>query len=446
MYELLKGSAQAAITSIQALISEQRRTGRTDELVLCHWRGDPQLNEVVSNIKVLSRRLSRDCTKLVLVGVNNPSPNELGSLIGEMLAQIDEYASYFINAFGSCSVSSHLFVLVATPVAFMLDQVVELANALAAGQFQKAPQVAGAILETAEMTIDKNLPTTNKVAYRRCLMSKVCQESSHVLCALCVLCLCIVCPPMVTESILIPHPHPPPWQIQGLKEGIQEFRGYMTKSAAFLAAEGGDAEEEGPEGGGANEEEDDSMDDFGDLDDLDEGTYTAEEMAVMQSCIALLVDTQEVVKLCLDGITEVADALTPLTPASAGAGVVSCTVFDDVESATGMAAISAAEDSALACREWVSRVVRCCEQIELASVNFGAELYSPLENVRNTQYLYAVLKTALLEALGLLTRGAQATTVTSGTVYRNLYSPATSAALDQQNVNALSSSLTGLTM
>jgi hypothetical protein len=88
--------------------------------------------------------------------------------------------------------------------------------------------------------------------------------------------------------------------------------------------------------------------------------------------------------------------------------------------------------------------MRCCEQIEGASVNFGAELYSPLENVRNTQHLYTVLKTAVTEALDLLTRGAQATSFTSTTSYRNLYSPATSAALDQQNVNALSSSLTGL--
>lgn len=202
MYDLLKGSAQAAIASIQALIAEQRSIGRTDELVLCRWRGDPQLTEVISNIKVLSRRLSRDCTKLVLVGVNNPSPNDVGSLIGEMLAQIDEYAAYFVNAFNSCSVSSYLFVLVATPVAFMLDQVVELADTLAAGQFQKAPQVAGAIMETAETTIDKNLPSTNKVAYRRCLMSKVSQlMPCYAVCVLCpmscVCCvLCILRPPM----------------------------------------------------------------------------------------------------------------------------------------------------------------------------------------------------------------------------------------------------------
>lgn len=220
----------------------------------------------------------------------------------------------------------------------------------------------------------------------------------------------------------------------------------MTKSAAFLAAaaaaedeEEGDAEEVGPEGGTTNDDDDeeneDGMDEFGDLDDLDEGTYTVEEMAVMQSCMSLLVDTQGVIKLCLDGMTEVADALTPLTPPPAS-------VFD--ESAEGMAAASAAEDSALACKEWVSRVMRCCEQIEGASVNFGAELYSPLENVRNTQHLYTVLKTAVTEALDLLTRGAQATSLTSTTSYRNLYSPATSAALDQQNVNALSSSLTGL--
>ena len=220
----------------------------------------------------------------------------------------------------------------------------------------------------------------------------------------------------------------------------------MTKSAAFLAAaaaaeddEEGDAEEVGPEGETTNDDDDeeneDGMDEFGDLDDLDEGTYTVEEMAVMQSCMSLLVDTQGVIKLCLDGMTEVADALTPLTPPPAS-------VFD--ESAEGMAAASAAEDSALACKEWVSRVMRCCEQIEGASVNFGAELYSPLENVRNTQHLYTVLKTAVTEALDLLTRGAQATSFTSTTSYRNLYSPATSAALDQQNVNALSSSLTGL--
>jgi len=195
MYDLLKGSAQAAIASIQALIAEQRSIGRTDELMLCRWRGDPQLIEVISNIKVLSRRLSRDCTKLVLVGVNNPSPNDVGSLIGEMLAQIDEYAAYFVNAFNSCSVSSYLFVLVATPVAFMLDQVVELADTLAAGQFQKAPQVAGAIMETAETTIDKNLPSTNKVAYRRCLMSKVCVNSCHYMpCVSYVPCpVCAVC-------------------------------------------------------------------------------------------------------------------------------------------------------------------------------------------------------------------------------------------------------------
>jgi len=221
----------------------------------------------------------------------------------------------------------------------------------------------------------------------------------------------------------------------------------MTKSAAFLAAAAaaedgeGSAEEAGPEGGTTkdddDEENEDGMDEFGDLDDLDEGTYTTDEMAVMQRCMSLLVDTQGVIKLCLDGMTEVADALTPLTPPPAS-------VFD--ESAEGMAAASAAEDSALACKEWVWRVMRCCEQIEGASVNFGAELYSPLENVRNTQHLYTVLKTAVTEALDLLTRGAQATsvTVTSTTSYRNLYSPATCAALDQQNANALSSSLTEL--
>jgi len=386
MYELLTGSAQAAIASINALIAERRTTG-ADNLILCNWRGDPQLNEVVSNIKVMARRLSRDCTKLVLVGCNAPGDDELGALIGEMMAQIDEYSSYFINAFGACSVSPHLFSLVAIPVNLLLEQVVQLADALKAGQFQAAPRVAGAISETADVTIDKNLPATNKVAYRRALMAKV----------------------------------------QTLKETVREFHGYVVKSEASLAGE------ETPEGAG-NEEEDD------DMDDMDEGTYTPEELTVMKGCMALLLDTQGVLKLCLDAMTEVADALTPLTPA------VSSTVLD--ESPAGMAAASAAEDGALACKEWVARVVRMSENMEASAVSFGAELYSPLENARTTQNLYTVLKTAVVEALDLLSRGAQATSVNSAstTPYRNIYSQETSTAIDQYNVNALSSSLTGLTM
>jgi len=389
MYELLTGSTQAAIASINALVAE-RRTTRTDDLVLCNWRGDPQLNEVVSNIKVLSRRIARDCTKLVLVGCNAPSPNELGSLIGEMMAQIDEYSSYFINAFGSCSVSSHLFLLVANPVTYMLEQLVQLADTLKAGQFEAAPRVAGAITETANVTIDKNLPATNKVAYRRALMSKV----------------------------------------QTLKETIAEFNGYIAKSEASLAAE------ETPSAD--NEEEHEDMDD---MDDMDEGTYTPEELVVMQSCLALLQDTQGVLKASLDGMTEVADALIPLIPLTPA---VNNTVFD--ESPAGMAAASAADEDILACKEWVARVVRTAEQVELAAVNFGAELYSPLENVRTTQNLYTGLKTAVGEALDLLSRGAQATTVNCAITYRNIYTQATNTAIDQYNVNALSSSLTGLTM
>ncbi len=392
MYTELSMTITGAMNRVNAVVTE-RRASKDNTLCICNWRGDPVLAEAISNIKVLSLKLSMECTKLVLVASGGPNAQDLQSLTAELIPKIDQFADYFIMDFAvGCSLSSQLFFLVASPINYLLTQMSDLVRVLETGALDMAPPIAGVITETAEVAIDKNLPATNKVAYRRAIMAKV----------------------------------------QNLRETISEFEGYISKSEAIQAdtltqstATPMNDRNNVPEQDNQSSVEDDINDDDS---DEDEGSYTADELQIMQSCMNLLRMAHGVLRVSLDAMTEVGDALSPLNSSAS----VFTGINDSIQPAN-------AQGPDLACQEWIERVVKGTEVVEFAAVTFGAELYSPLEDVHVTRQVYSDLQESLQRQLDLLTRGSQMTTS-----YRTLYSTATNAALDEQSVALISLTISTL--
>ena len=400
MYELLIDAAQAAITRMDAM-QHQREADKNTNPPVCIWRGDPHLSEVIGNIKIHAQKLAADCTKVTILGSKNPSAEVLGSLIGEMMAQLEGFTNFYFDAFaGGCSLSYHLFVLVTAPLRQMLSQLVELATELKNAQFKKAPHIAGAITETANITILKSLPATNKVAYRRALMSAA----------------------------------------NSTKDIIAEFGAYITKSAALIEKQiaTGDELNEVRKKQDEEKDEDEDEDDDEMFEDFDEGSYTPEELLAMRDCMCLLDHVHAVVRLCLDAVTEAADSLTPLTAAVVAAGGGASTVFD---------ASLADQVRVEACQAWVARIIQKVEDTEVASVSFGAELYSPLEDVARTYSLYNGLRTSVSELIALVTQTEESVHERiSRTEFRSLLSAATNTGLDDQSAGLLSLTCAGLSI
>ena len=383
LYSLLASRIEASrdeVTRSADAHSQRAHAAGATEGSSCVWRGDTALAEVIANIKNMCLVLSSDFTKLVLIAPNAPSANELGSLLGEIIPHVEAFSVYFTCSFvGLQSVSSHLFRLVTVPIRALLSNLVDLTNLLKNSKWDAARKAVGAIIDLCEHSIDRQLPATNKVAYRRAVMDKATKAA----------------------------------------EIHEEFCGYVQKSVAFLENTSSNTSSSGNNGNStaAHAEDMEESDD-------DEGTYTSEELVVMQSHCELLSACVATMKLVLSCVTEAGDAVHPLVggasqnaaqnAASAavarstvdggnggGAGTAqaqahsvtqanatAASVFEPAvsEGITTTTTTAAAGTSGSTpqhiqtCRYWAYDMVRLCELLDASLVDYGADLYSPLED------------------------------------------------------------------
>ena len=379
IYALLKSSLENARVSIKTQVESRQRNSTSSEQPLAYiWRGDSHLAHVISNLKSLCMVMSSDFTKLVLMASKSASPEELGSLLGEVTPHIDTFGSYFTETFvGTCSISPQLFVLVSGPVLSLFDHMINCTTNLSHEQWDIARHAVGVIIEISEKKIDKQLPATNKVACRRALMEKVNAASAI----------------------------------------IEEFEGYVHKSEVATAREKGEC--------------DVTVDND---DDDDEGTYTTEELEAMHGYLDLLRESKTVLKVALDASTEASDLLHPLTQEND----TTATVFDSKVN-IGVAGDEISSCGAVyACRRWVSCVVRQAGVIDSNLVDFGSELYSPLEDEQVTSHKFTTLKDAVQEMLTLLKYGLPASGPEEvGASFRQMYSEKTNGTIDTASLNMI---------
>ena len=448
LYTLLSSSIESSRDQVQRSANARSQSAQGPQADVgssCVWRGDAALAEVITNIKNMCLVLSSDFTKLVLVGTQGPSADELGSLLGEIIPHVDAFGMYFTSSFVVLqSVSSHLFQLVYVPIKVLLNNLVDLTNVLKAEKWDEARKAVGAVIELCENTIVRLLPATNKVAYRRALLDKAAKVA----------------------------------------DVYDEFDGYVRKSVAFLngpasaaaAATGG----AGGDGDGMEEDSDD-----------DEGTYTSEELVAMRGHCELLRACKAVLKVGLAAVTEAADSVHPLvnspnasaaaTVAAAGAGAgagaagggtgaeqsvtqanaTATSLFEsnsnpsvsEAESrAPFLVDTDAERNTVLACRRWAYRLVSMCELLDVSLVDYGADLYSPLEEEQVTRQKFESVKGQLGKIMALLQDGSD---VNGGNgtgrgqgdqgviCFRSRFSETSNAALDELGVALLSLCLGG---
>ncbi len=405
VYGLLKLRVEGVRDTIREQTQSRQRSSASSELETYIWRGDAHLAEAIGNLKSLSMTMGSDFTKLMLIANKGPSENEIGALISEAICHIDSFGTYFTDTFlGTCCISPQLFALISAPVINLFNSMIDCIVNIMSENWDTARASVGKVIDITEKTINKQLPSTNKVAYRRAMMEKV----------------------NATAAI------------------IDEFTGYCNKST--------------------NQSQNNTDDE--DIDDDDEGTYTPEELDVMESHLDLLKASKDVLKVALDVVTEASDFLQPLSQngsaSAAGGGGVSegihtqanapsVNVFDNVVNNTALDSSGSNtanttnnnQSTLQACRHWVSEVMNQINILDKYIVEYGCDLYSPLEDEQTTSHKYNAVKETVQEIIHLLKYGVPSTSHNTDSVtttfegFRHMYSESSNDALDTVSLNMI---------